>query len=148
MAGPDKEHWKKAIKEEYDRMMYHKVFKLVKRSELPKGSKILTESWAMKKKSNGTFRARLNGRGYEQVDGVHFDKDDIASPTVNIVTVRIMLVLMLLMAGIAHLVDINGAFLLGGWEHDPITQEQRKVFMEIPQGFHDFFLWEIGFYGY
>jgi len=27
-------------------------------------------TWAMKKKANGTFRARLNARGFEQVDGV------------------------------------------------------------------------------
>jgi hypothetical protein len=50
-----------------------------------------------------------------------------------------MLVLMLIMCGVSHLVDVNGAFLLGGWEHDPITKQERKVFMEVPQGFHNKF---------
>ena len=27
----------------------------------------------MKKKSNGTYRARLNARGYEQHEGVHYN---------------------------------------------------------------------------
>ena len=90
------------------------------------------------KKSNGTFRARINSRGYEQVDGEHYDKDNVASPTVNIVTVRIMLVLMILMSGYGHLVDINGAFLLGNFEADINTHEEREVHMEVPQGFHKF----------
>ena len=102
-------------------MQYHKVFQLIQRNEVPKDAKIITSTWAMKKKSNGTLHARLNACGYEQVDGEHYDKDGVASPTVNITTVRVMLVLMLLMFGYGHLVDVNGAFLLGGWEHDPIT---------------------------
>jgi Reverse transcriptase (RNA-dependent DNA polymerase) len=139
MRTENKDKWLQAVEEEFHRMMEHKVFKLVRRASVPKGSKVLTSTWAMKKKSNGTFRARVNGRGYEQEDGEHYDQDDVASPMVNIVTIRVMLVLMLLMGGCAHLVDVNGAFLLGGWEHDPITHEERKVYMEIPQGFHRFF---------
>jgi hypothetical protein len=46
---------------------------------------------------------------------------------------------MLLMRGYAHLVDVNGAFLLGNWENDPITAEERQVYMEVPQGFETFF---------
>jgi 5'-3' exoribonuclease 2 len=139
MATKDKPEWLKAVKEEFDRMQDHQVFQLVKRAEVPPGAKVLTSTWAMKKKSNGKFRARLNGRGYEQIDGKHYDKDSIASPTINIVTVRIIMVLMLLMRGYAHLVDVNGAFLLGNWENDPITEEERQVYMEVPQGFESFF---------
>jgi hypothetical protein len=138
MAGPDKEHWKKAVKEEYQRMVDHKVFRLVKRSDIPKDAKVLTSTWAMKKKSNGKYRARLNARGYEQVDGEHYDSNDVASPTVNINSVRIILVILLLMHGYAHLVDVNGAFLLGGFELDKVTEEQRKVYMEVPEGFEEF----------
>jgi hypothetical protein len=108
-------------------------------TEVPADAKVLTSTWAMKKKSKGTFRAHINGRGYEQIDGEHLDKNSVALPTVNIVTIRVMFVLMLLMDGYAHLVDVNGAFLLGGWEHDPITDEERKVYMNIPQGFEKFF---------
>ena len=33
------------------------------------------------------FRARINARGYEQVDGIHFDGSSIAAPVTNEVTV-------------------------------------------------------------
>jgi hypothetical protein len=119
-------------------MVDHKVFKLVKRSDVPKDAKILTSTWAMKKKSNGKYRARVNARGYEQVDGEHYDRDDVASPTVNLVSVRVVLVILLIMHGYAHLVDVNGAFLLGGFEPDQVTKRPRKLYMGIPEGFAKF----------
>lgn len=45
--------------------MKHKAFEPVKLEDVPKGEKILTTTWAMKKKSNGKFRARMNMRGHE-----------------------------------------------------------------------------------
>jgi hypothetical protein len=30
-----------------------------------------TTTWAMKKKTSGEFRARINARGFKQVDGIH-----------------------------------------------------------------------------
>ena len=138
MQTKDRKSWMGAVKEEFDRMMKYKVFRLVPRNLVPRFAKILTSTWAMKKKSNGTFRARLTARGYEQRDGEHFDSDSVASPTINITTVRVMWVIMLLMRGCGYLVDVNGAFLLGGWEHHPITNEKRKIHMEVPQGFKEF----------
>ena len=49
--------WGKAVTEEYQRMKDHKVFKEVPLLEVPKGSKILSSTWAMKLKANGTKRA-------------------------------------------------------------------------------------------
>jgi hypothetical protein len=69
MATEDREKWTKAVEEEYQRMVDYSVFKPVPRSSLPDGAKILTSTWAMKKKANGVFRARLTARGYEQVAG-------------------------------------------------------------------------------
>jgi hypothetical protein len=60
MATKDKAKWLVAVKEEFDRMQDHKVFKLVAEQDVPKGAKILTSTWAMKKKSSGKFRAHLN----------------------------------------------------------------------------------------
>ena len=61
----DPVNWLPAVKEEHDRMVKHKVWKPVKKSEVPVRSKGLTSTWAMKKKSNGTYRARINERSYE-----------------------------------------------------------------------------------
>jgi len=87
MASSDKEHWEKAVEEEHQRMLKHDVFQAIPRNEVPKDAKILTSTWAMKKKANGTFRARLNARGYEQVDGEHYDEHTKAAPVVSDATI-------------------------------------------------------------
>jgi len=54
-------------------MIKTKVWKPVDRSTLPEDAKIIGSTWVMKKKSNGTYRARMNVRGFKQVEGQHFD---------------------------------------------------------------------------
>jgi hypothetical protein len=44
-------------------MVDHEVFKAVKKKDVPQGTKVLSSTWAMKKKSNGKFLARINARG-------------------------------------------------------------------------------------
>ena len=59
----DAQGWANAVKEEHKQMIANDVWRPVKRSKVPKGAKILTSTWACKLKSNGTKRARINGRG-------------------------------------------------------------------------------------
>ena len=69
MKTPDKEHWLEAVEEEHNKMVKLKVWKAILRKDIPAAAKILSSTWAMKKKANGQFRARIVARGYEQVDG-------------------------------------------------------------------------------
>ena len=94
MSKPDRENWVQAVKEEHDRFLKYGVFKPVKIEDVPRDAKVITTTLAMKKKSNGTYRARLKMRGYEQVDGQHYDEASISSPVTNDTTIRIVLVLM------------------------------------------------------
>jgi len=71
MATEEAEAWHDAVDDEHERMIKSKVFEARPKSEVPKGSKILLSTWSMKKKPNGTHRARLVARGFEQVDGSH-----------------------------------------------------------------------------
>ena len=73
MASNDKAKWAEAVKKEFNNMKDYEVWKAVPKEEVPEDAKILTSTWAMKKKANGTFRARLNARGFEEIDGVHYD---------------------------------------------------------------------------
>ena len=132
MKTKDVKEWVKAIDEEYNKFLKYKVFQPVKMKDVPKGSKFLTTTWAMKKKANGTFRARMNMRGYEQEDGIHYDSASIASPVTNDVTIRIMMVLMLMSGWIGYLVDVKGAFLLGEFENN------EQIYTKIPQGFEKY----------
>ena len=55
MRLSNREHWMKAVNKEHKRMRKHKVWKLVDQAEVPKEAKVIMLTWAMKKKSNGTF---------------------------------------------------------------------------------------------
>jgi Reverse transcriptase (RNA-dependent DNA polymerase) len=85
----------------------------------------------MKKKANGAFCARVTARGFEQVDGIHYDEDTKASPVVNEATILITFVLM---AGwVGYIVDVNGAFL------DSHFEEKHKMYLNIPKGFEKYY---------
>ena len=111
MKREDKDKWKLAVEEEYERFRKYKVFKPVPINEVPRDATVITTTWAMKKKSNGTYRARLNMRGFEQREGEHYDGASIASPVTNDVTIRCALTLMIAASWAAHVVDVKGAFL-------------------------------------
>jgi hypothetical protein len=70
-----------------------RCLKQSRRAPYPR-TKVLSSTWAMKKKSNRTFHARVTARGYEQVNGIHYDEDTKASPVVNKAMILITYVLM------------------------------------------------------
>ena len=88
----------------------------------------------MKKKSNGTYRARINGRGYEQIEGQHYDGSSIHAPVTNDCSVRIIMVLVLMASWFGQIVDVKAAFL-----NDHLDQEKEKMYLEIPEGFERFY---------
>jgi Reverse transcriptase (RNA-dependent DNA polymerase) len=115
--------------EEKGRFDKHKVVEAVQRNQVPDGTRIMTSTWACKKKSNGTYRVRLNLRGFLQVEGEHYDAHSISSPVVTIITIHIVLTMLTIIVDwYAVLADVQGAFLLGDWESD------RQIYMEVPKG--------------
>jgi hypothetical protein len=88
MRTPHVKDWSKAVHEEYKRMEDNEVWIPVSKTNVPADAKIWLSTWAMKKKATGTFRARLNGRGFEQVPGIHYDPKSIAAPVVCMMTIR------------------------------------------------------------
>ena len=123
MQSADKDYWIRAINKELEQMHKHKVW------HVPKDAKVLTSTWAMKKTSNGKFQVHINARGYEQVDGIHYDIDTTGAPVVNEMTICIVFTLMVMADWNAEVVDIQGAFLHGEFE------EGTKLDMEVPEGF-------------
>ena len=83
MRSPDKAAWEEEIANEYERFKKFNVVTVVPRSQLPKDAKVMSTTWAMKKKTNGKRRGRLNARGYEQLEGTHYHSDSIAAPVTN-----------------------------------------------------------------
>lgn len=114
---------------EWLKIMSLKLFLLTKYRTMQKSS--LT--WSMKKKPNGTKRARLVARGFEQIDREHYKSDETAAPLVNDMSIQIIFILMKMAHFCEELVDVRGAFLLGEFSED------EKLYMEIPEGFKEFY---------
>ena len=92
--------------------------------------KVVTSTWAMKKKANGTYPDRLNARGFQKVEGVHYNAADISSPVTNDMSIRIVMVLTLMAGWVAKVVDVKGEFLHGGF-----NEGTEPVYMAVPEVF-------------
>ena len=99
---------------------------MVHKGSIPKDADIINSMWAMKKKTNGDYRVCLVAQGYKETQGKSCVHHDISSPVVHDITVQIVLVLMLMSSLAAHVVDVNGVFLLGA------VQANRKNLHEGP----------------
>jgi hypothetical protein len=105
----------------------------ISKNSIEEGSKILTTTWAMKKKSNGKYQEKFNTRGYRQVDGIHYQEDNKVAPVVSCTTKKIVMAMMVSMKSTAHVMDILGEFLSGNFT------DGEELFMEIPQLFESKF---------
>eukprot|EP00957_Ditylum_brightwellii_P111799 8527220-Ditylum_brightwellii.AAC.2 len=98
MTMEEKGDWYQAALKEHKSFCKYQVWKSVLKSKLPEGGKVLTLTWAMKPKPNGVRYARLNAHGFEQVDGLYYDGQDLSAPVVNDMTIRIVCVMIILAA--------------------------------------------------
>jgi hypothetical protein len=129
LHGPDKKKWETALDEEHNRMLKFGVWEAGRRRDLKTASKIITSTWAMKKKASGTYRARINARGFEQREGQHYDGTSISAPVSNEMVIRIVLVLMIMVGWVGEIHDVQGAFLHGEFD------QGEEIHTEVHQGF-------------
>jgi hypothetical protein len=85
-----KEKWRTGIRAESAKMNKNKVWRKIKRSQMPPGRRCVKHKWVFDIKRDGTFQARLVACGYSQIPGVDFT--GVYSPVVHDATFRIMLV--------------------------------------------------------
>jgi len=109
------------------------VWEATKTTDIPNNVKLITLTWAMKKKSNGIFRARVNARGFMQVPGEHFNSDCISSPVTNEATIRVVMVLSILFGWVNQLVDVKGAVLCENFQYE------KPIYMKLPEGFESYY---------
>ena len=55
----EKEHWRTAIKKEFNDMTKREVWRKVNVKEIPKDRRLIGSKWVFRKKRNGVYRARL-----------------------------------------------------------------------------------------
>ena len=109
-------------------MKKRKVWKLIKKSKVPKGRKLLGNKWVFKEKKNGVFRARLVALGYNQIPGVDYTEN--YAPVVDAVTVILAIIWAIMLQLDGEIIDVETAFLYGMLE--------ELLFMTIPEGLEYF----------
>ena len=116
--------WRDGFRKEVAKMDQHKVWKLVKRSSMPKGRRPIKSKWVLEIKRDGTFRCRLVGCGYSQIGGIDFE--EIYNAVANDVTFRILLTAKMVLKKECGVFDIETAFLN--------ADTDKELYMEVPQG--------------
>ena len=69
MNGLDNDKWN----EEIENKVMNDVWEPLHKKDLLEGAKVITSTWACKKKRNGTYLVQLNARKFKQVAGKHFN---------------------------------------------------------------------------
>eukprot|EP00957_Ditylum_brightwellii_P146516 11154868-Ditylum_brightwellii.AAC.1 len=105
MATKDKPEWEVLVGKEHDKFQKYMVWEPVDKSEVPADAKVLTSTCTLKPKANRVKRARLNARGFEKVDGLHYDSKDLLAPVVSNMTVRMVTILIIMAAWAGQLMD-------------------------------------------
>eukprot|EP00957_Ditylum_brightwellii_P155055 11802496-Ditylum_brightwellii.AAC.1 len=106
------EWWDEYVVKEHNTFKKYEAWEAVRKSKVPADAKVLTLIWAMKPKANRVKKARLNVRGFKQINGIHYNSQDISAPVVNNATIQILLVLIIMANWTTALLDVKGAFLM------------------------------------
>ena len=121
----ERKKWREAIRKEFRDMIYHrKVWRNIKKKDIPSNRRLIGCKWVFKKKGNEVYRARLCAIGYTQIPGI--DHGYAFAPVVGETTFRLVLVIGLFNGWIMEIVDVETAFLYGDLD--------EEIFMTIPEG--------------
>ena len=130
VQSPARAKWEEAMADEVETMRQRDVFDAV---SLPNDAKVLGTRWVYKTKrdTDGNivrYRARLVVQGNRQRFGI--DYDEVFSPVVNFVVIRLFLILLVINRGWvdAHL-DVKCAYLYGHLE--------QPTYIRPPDGFRE-----------
>ena len=129
LTGEDSEKWKESIQEEWNSLIDQGVFTLVPREDT-RGKCVITSRWVFKIKSDGRYKSRCVGRGFQQWNT---SIDANFAPVARLGTVRLLLAL-------------SAIFHLDLWQQDVICAflnskigADEAVYMELPECYADKF---------
>ena len=129
LQGPDKEKWAKAIDDEWNSLVDEGVFTIVDRDKVARQN-IITSKWVFKIKSDGRYKARCVGRGFQQWNSTI---DSNFAPVARLGTARVLFAL-------AAMFDLDL------WQQDVVTAflnarlgAGQEIYMELPDCYADQF---------
>lgn len=122
----EQEKYNQAMAAELTSMKRNDVWDVVDR---PVGESVISSKWDLRQKHDGTFKARLVARGFEQ-NVSEFEEEELYSPVAKMPTVKTLLSIANKRNLHIHQMDVCTAFLN--------AELDETVFMEQPPGFnHD-----------
>lgn len=127
LKSSDKDKWQEAIDSEKASLECNNTWEIVDRKEA-NGKKILSNKWVFRLKEDGTYKARLVVRGFEQ-HGI--DLNDIYSPVISQSALRAILAIAASNNYNLITFDIKTAFLYG-------ELSETDVYMNIPEGYNNY----------
>ena len=117
----DADLWREAAETEIKSLQDLNVYKLVPRSTVPPGLKVIGTKWVLKVKANQTYKARLVAQGWNQVPGQNCGST--FTPVCRLQSVRMVLAIAAEMDwGVCQL-DVKTAFLYAGTEEEVFVAE-------------------------
>jgi hypothetical protein len=133
MKDPRREKVLEGIETEHGKFLKYKVWKPIDETEALPTDKILDSTCAVKPKPNGDMRFRVVIRGFQQKEGSQYDKNDLSAPVINLITIRVVIVLIVMCSWYTHIVDVEGAFLLGRFENG------ERILVKVPEPFRKWY---------
>ena len=117
--------WDAAIKKEHDALVSKGAFKVIKRSDLKKGTELVTSKLDYRNKRCGTKKARCCARGFRQEK-----RESDYAPVVHASTVRLFSVLAVAMGWEIKTIDIDNAYVQ--------SDNDNPIAMTVPPEFERF----------
>lgn len=124
LPANDQVTWRHAMTQEIASMHRNEVWKL---EDPPPDSKPVSCRWILKKKANGTCKARLVAPGFQLREGI--DYKETFAPVISYPALRIIFILILVRTLYVHVLDVKAAFLNG--------ELKDTIYMCQPEGFDD-----------
>ena len=128
MTRRDKIEWWKAMLAEFESCETKGVWKIIKKSNLPKGRKIIGNRWVYVQKDDGRYRARTVAKGFSQIPGKDFQENH--APVVHDTTFHLILVIKIMCKLSSRHFDIETAFLYGTLD--------EEIYMIFPDGYEKY----------
>ena len=116
---------REAAEKEIKSLQHLNVYKLVPRSTVPPGQKVIDTKWVFKVTANQTYKARLVAQGWNQVPGQ--DGGSTFAPVCRLLSVRMVLTIAAEMDLEVRQLDVKTAFLYADIEEEVFVAEAPRV---------------------
>jgi Reverse transcriptase (RNA-dependent DNA polymerase) len=118
------------MKAEFHNAESKNVWRIVKKSSLPKGRTIFGNQWVYAQKDDGRYRACTVAKGFCQVAGKDFYENH--APVVHDTTLHLILVMKIRYGLTSRQFDVETVFLYGTLE--------EEIYMDFPEGYTEYLL--------